>query len=74
MRRIVLVFVLTALLLAITVFGGSAWAQLQPPLEKGCQGIDKAAFQHSMNPTIEDKEHSALYGPGSVTERHKCKG
>ena len=75
MMRIVLVFVLTALLIAIMVFGGSAWAQLQPPLEKGCTGIDTASNVQKENPTKEDEEHSKLKsGPESVPEKHKCKG
>ncbi len=72
MRRILLVFVLTALLLAV-VFSGSALAQLQPPFEKGCRGIERAGAAQRVNPTDEDREHSALFGPKSVTEKHKCK-
>jgi hypothetical protein len=73
MRRSVLVFVLTALLIAIMVFGGSAWAQLQPPAEKGCTGLETAASAQKSNPTKEDDHSKIKSGPESVPEQHKCK-
>ena len=74
MRRIVFVLVVTALLVAVLVFGGPAWAQVQPPLEKGCSGIETAEMAQVVNPTGEDNVHSDLVAAGGVREQHKCRG
>ena len=73
MRRMVLVLVVTALLVAIMVFGGPAWAQVQPPLEKGCTGIETAENAQIVNPSPEDRQHSNLIAAGGVREQHKCR-
>jgi hypothetical protein len=70
MRRIVFVLVVTALLVAILVFGGSAWAQVQPPEDKGCTGLDTADFIQKENPTNADEAHSNVK---SVADQHRCK-
>jgi hypothetical protein len=62
-----LVFVMTAFLIAVAI-GGTALAAV--PQGAGCKGIENAITQHSSNPTDQDNAHSKI---GDVEKAHDCK-